>query len=306
MLKFKRLGISALCLLLCCGLLVLAVIPASALSFSVLPFPVASVPTALGVVNTGASTGHLASVVYRSAYAGATIIGCLENGTELTVLDTKDDYYRIDCCGMTGYIARSQVRTAIDGKYYVNCAAGGRDTRKLASYSAVEALALRNRLCANGKKYQGVPYVWGGSSPRGFDCSGFTQYVFAKTGIDINRTAVAQLENGIIIPKSELQPGDLVFFQNTGSSGRFASHVGIYIGDGKMVHAGSSTGITVSSIHSFYWSSHYLCARRMILTELTEELTMPDTGMIQKTNIFYWRNYSRTESPGIFHAPTIA
>ena len=112
------------------------------------------------------------------------------------------------------------------------------------------------------EKYIGVPYVWGGSSPSGFDCSGFVQYVFQQHGIQLNRTASTQYQHGIYVSQGNLQPGDLVFFQNTYTTG--ISHLGIYIGNGEFIHASSSNGVTISQLSNAYWSSHYYGARRIL------------------------------------------
>lgn len=109
--------------------------------------------------------------------------------------------------------------------------------------------------------YVGAPYVYGGTTPRGWDCSGFTSYVLAQYGIYPGRTTYAQWANGRAVSSSELAPGDLVFFANTFGPG--ISHVGIYIGGGRMVNASSErTGTRVDSIGDAYWGSHYAGARR--------------------------------------------
>ena len=115
---------------------------------------------------------------------------------------------------------------------------------------------------ATAKKYIGVPYVWGGSSPSGFDCSGFVQYVFQQHGIQLNRTASTQYQHGTYVSRSNLQPGDLVFFQDTYTTG--ISHLGIYIGNGEFIHASSSKGVTISQLSNTYWNSHYYGARRIL------------------------------------------
>lgn len=112
------------------------------------------------------------------------------------------------------------------------------------------------------KQYIGVRYVWGGSSPNGFDCSGLVQYVARQCGFSIARTANRQYNYGTYVEKANLQPGDLVFFANTYTSG--ISHVGIYIGDGDFIHApNSGSNVKISSLNSGYYSSHYYGARRL-------------------------------------------
>lgn len=120
---------------------------------------------------------------------------------------------------------------------------------------------VAGRIIASSMDYIGVPYVFGGTSPYGFDCSGYVQYVFANAGISLPRTADVQYEVGTPISTTDLVSGDLVFF-TTYTYG--ASHVGIYLGDGKFIHASSSRGVTVDSLGSSYWSSHYIGARRIL------------------------------------------
>lgn len=116
------------------------------------------------------------------------------------------------------------------------------------------------RLINIAMRFGGVPYVWGGETPAGFDCSGFVQYVFRQIGINLPRTADVQYELGRKVLPTELQPGDLVFFE-TYEPG--ASHNGIYVGDGNFIGANSGAGVAVASLASPYWSSRYLGARRL-------------------------------------------
>ena len=104
--------------------------------------------------------------------------------------------------------------------------------------------------------------MWGGTSPSGFDCSGLVQYVFKQHCILLNRTTKTQFQQGTFVSKAALQPGDLVFFQNTYTTG--ISHVGIYIGNNEFIHASSSKGVTISSLSNSYWASHYYGARRVL------------------------------------------
>ncbi|MBP2665567.1 MAG: hypothetical protein H6Q76_547 [Firmicutes bacterium] len=116
------------------------------------------------------------------------------------------------------------------------------------------------RLLNLAMRYGGVPYVWGGATPEGFDCSGFVQYVFAQIGVNLPRTADVQYEVGRKIMQSDLQQGDLVFFE-TYEPG--ASHDGIFVGDGQFIAANSGTGVAVVSLSDPYWSGRYLGARRL-------------------------------------------
>ena len=96
-------------------------------------------------------------------------------------------------------------------------------------------------------QFLGCRYVYGGS-PKGFDCSGFTSYVYRQFGYSLNRTASSQLDNGTPVAKEELQPGDLVMFKESGSGSKRASHVALYIGNGQIVHASTErTGIKITS-----------------------------------------------------------
>jgi len=108
--------------------------------------------------------------------------------------------------------------------------------------------------------YIGSRYVYGGTTPSGFDCSGFTSYVFRLHGVNLNRTAAGQYSNGVAVSKANLQPGDLVMFGKSG-----ISHVGIYIGGGNMVHAANSAnGVRIDNINSGYYANQYVGARRVI------------------------------------------
>ena len=117
------------------------------------------------------------------------------------------------------------------------------------------------QIVATGKKYFGVPYVFGGTTPKGFDCSGFLQYVFKENGFNIPRLADEQYKLGKSVQTSQLQAGDLVFF-TTYEPG--PSHCGIYVGNGDFMHASSSKGIRVDSLSNEYWRPRFLGGKKII------------------------------------------
>ncbi|MGI6648285.1 MAG: C40 family peptidase [Bacillota bacterium] len=118
-----------------------------------------------------------------------------------------------------------------------------------------------NNLLVTSKKYLGTPYVYGGKSPKGFDCSGFTQYVFNEYGIELPRSSREQAKVGVQIARSEIRPGDLLFF-NT-QSGREISHVGIYLGGNEFIHASQNTGISITPLNKGYYANRLITIRRI-------------------------------------------
>jgi len=119
-----------------------------------------------------------------------------------------------------------------------------------------------SRIVDKAAQYLGTPYRYGGASPGGFDCSGFTSYIYSQFGISLSRTAAGQYGNGIAVSKGNLVPGDLVFF----SCYSGIDHAGIYVGNGQFIHSSSprSGGVIYSSLNSGYYANTYVGARRVI------------------------------------------
>ncbi|MGZ9586737.1 C40 family peptidase [Paenibacillus marinisediminis] len=110
----------------------------------------------------------------------------------------------------------------------------------------------------------GIDYKYGGTTTKGFDCSGFVGYVFDKYEIDLPRTSSGMYDEGTKVKKSELRPGDLVFFN---TSGKGVSHVGIYVGDNKFAHASTSKGTRIDSLSMDYYENRYVGAKRILSDE---------------------------------------
>ncbi|MGB2991809.1 MAG: C40 family peptidase [Paenisporosarcina sp.] len=118
-----------------------------------------------------------------------------------------------------------------------------------------------SQVVSAANKVMGTKYVYGGTTTKGFDCSGFIGYVYKKVGVKLPRTSGAMYKTGKKVSKKNLKTGDLVFFN---TSGKGVSHAGIYIGKGKFVHSSSSKGVSVAKINDpYYWGSKYIGAKRV-------------------------------------------
>ena len=214
------------------------------------------------------------TLVHYGASSGSMVIGRLEDGSKLTVLSEYSSFYKIDCYDMNGYIAKEQVRRGMDGEYYVCCDPESDETVQTQYVSTADALTLRAQVLVLADAQLGTPYVMGGTAPGGFDCSGFASYVFRNNGFTIRRTVTQQLQDTIIISRENLQPGDLVFFSD-GSC--FTSHVGIYVGDNHIIHAGNA-GIGYADLDLSYFTSCYLCCRRIINVDTSSSQLLPSAA----------------------------
>jgi hypothetical protein len=121
--------------------------------------------------------------------------------------------------------------------------------------------AMQDDVVTYAKQFQGVQYKFGGTTPSGFDCSGYVIYVFKKFNINLPRTAADQYRLGTSVSKSNLKAGDMVFFQNTYKAG--ISHTGIYIGNNNFVSA-ADDGVNIDSLSNSYWGPHYAGAKRVL------------------------------------------
>ncbi|BAK98805.1 hypothetical protein OBV_16070 [Oscillibacter valericigenes Sjm18-20] len=181
--------------------------------------------------------------VRASAASGAESVATVNSDSPVTVNGFTDGWYAVTCqYGTTGYIRSDFVDLTSDAS-------------SSSSASGVVSVA---------KQYLGTRYAYGGASPSGFDCSGFTMYVFNQVGVSLPHSATSQWQSGAgqkITSTSALQSGDLVFFCDPSRSlGKACSHAGIYIGGGQFIHASSanSGGVIVSNLASGYYNTYFV------------------------------------------------
>ena len=156
------------------------------------------------------------------------------------------------------------VNGLVDGWYDVTCEYGTEGYIRSDFLDLTESSSSNSDIAATAKQYLGTGYVYGGASPRGFDCSGFTMYVYSQHGYSLPHSATSQWQSGLgtrVYSISELQPGDLVFFNDPSrNAGKACSHAGIYTGDGQFIHSSSSRsgGVIGSSLTSGYYNTYFV------------------------------------------------
>ena len=136
----------------------------------------------------------------------------------------------------------------------------------------MQSPGLVTSLLDKAKAYLGTPYHYGGTTPKGFDCSGFVRFVFGSFGFGLDRSSYSQANQGEPVDLQQIQPGDLLFFRTRGNQNR-VSHVGIYLGQGQFIHAGSwggpgKRGVKIGELDSSYYANRLISARR-VLTQPT-------------------------------------
>lgn len=181
------------------------------------------------------------------------LVAQLSRGSKAYIIGFNCGWYKVQYNGETGYI-RSDLLALSNAPSGNNQSSVGQ---------APVVLSVGEQVANYAKKFLKVPYVWGGTTPNGFDCSGYTQYVFKQMGYSLKRTAAQQLNNGTAVKRSNLKIGDLVFFKNTYSTSAAASHVGIYIGNDQFIHAAEG-GVKITDMDASYYASRYVGARRIV------------------------------------------
>lgn len=212
----------------------------------------ADVTIGYGLVQAGGSTLNVRSGP-GTTYSKVTT---LSDGAVVSIVGIDNGWYKIKTSsGATGYVS---------SEYMVTCkdSSGSRGDGTTAVAVASNS-SMGQQIVDYAKQFLGVPYVYGGNGPNSFDCSGFTSYIYRHFGYTLNRTASTQLSNGVAVSKSELQPGDLVFFRYNTSYP--ASHVGIYIGNGQFIHASTNKyQVQIDQLLTGHYANVYIAGRRIL------------------------------------------
>ena len=188
------------------------------------------------------------------------IISTLSRNNQVEILEENNGWIKIEYQGNVGYVATKYISdTKIETTSRSKTATETTSTANTNTETVVNAST--SEIVAYAKKYLGYKYVHGGNTPSGFDCSGFTQYVYKHFGYSLSRSSSSQASDGVAVSKSNLQAGDILCFSGSSGSKR-VSHVGIYIGGGKFIHsANTRKGVIISNIDGDGY--FYVCARRI-------------------------------------------
>lgn len=202
---------------------------------------------------TGYISSNASANLRSEPSTSAESLGKLARHTVITVVSEENDWYKVNYEGKEGYISKTLVTI-------------GEVPEETSSRSSelprTQAISSNQNIVSIAQNYLGNKYVSGGTTPEtGFDCSGFTQYVYGQCGITLSRTASSQANNGVPVEKTDLQPGDLLLFSYYGENS--IGHVGIYTGNGQFIHsANPKRGVVYDTIESGYYAQNYIGARR--------------------------------------------
>ncbi len=178
------------------------------------------------------------------------VVTRLYSGSTVRIIGINNGWFKVTSATFTGYISAEYAE--IVESTLSSSAASSSSASKTSSSSSI-----RQQIVDYAASFLGCPYVYGGATPKGFDCSGFTRYVYAHFNISIPHSSASQYKSSVTkITRSELKLGDLVFFSNGGSG---VGHVGIYVGGGSFIHAPRpGKSVCYDSLDSTYYSSHYI------------------------------------------------
>lgn len=201
------------------------------------------------------------------------VVETLILNSQVTVIGEAGDWYKVKVAGVEGYIAKRLLSNS-ETEVTSRSAEERQDivenettetTAEEVEQTTTQVSSIGQQIVDYAKQYLGCKYVYGGSGPSTFDCSGFTMYVYKKYGVNLSHSARAQSKNGTYVAKEDLQPGDLVFFKDYETMDGIG-HCGIYIGEGNFIHASSGTGycVKISTLLSGSYNTRYETARRLL------------------------------------------
>lgn len=212
----------------------------------------------LTINQEGYVSSNAAARMRQEPNTDSEILIRLPANTIVTVISEENDWYKVSYNGQEGYISKELITMGTPPSEEPS----SRTLEEPRSIDTISNSTSAEGIVSTAQSFLGGAYVSGGTSPSGFDCSGFTQYVYKQNGITIARTSSAQANNGTPVSRENLQPGDLVYFNN--GAGGSIGHVGIYVGNGQFIHAANANrGIVYDTIESGYYSTYYAGARRM-------------------------------------------
>lgn len=226
-------------------------------------------PTVKEISKTGYVTAD-SLMVRKEASASSEDLDSLSKNDKVQITGQVDGWYQIKINGKTGYVSAKYISdikvTSRSGSTIKEEKVTPMEVEEKTEETTSSTTSNSNKgtsVVEYAKNYLGCKYVSGGSSPAtGFDCSGFTSYVYKNFGVSLSRASKGQINDGVAVSRSDLQPGDIVVFNNSGNTA--IGHVGIYIGGDNFIHAANpSQGVTITSLSSSYYNKRYVGARRV-------------------------------------------
>jgi cell wall-associated NlpC family hydrolase len=183
----------------------------------------------------------------KSPSTSATVVTKLAKGQLVTVATQSKGWAKITANGKQGFVSTQFITP--------------KTTAAKAPATPASTANYRQKAISTAKSNLGVKYVWGGRTTSGFDCSGLVGYSFGKAGINLPRTAAEMYNKGKAVSTSSLIPGDLLFYATNG--GKKVTHVAIYLGNGQMIHAATSKGVSIANLNNTYWKPKFVGAKRI-------------------------------------------
>ena len=209
--------------------------------------------------------------VRSDASTDSSVVAGLEEFTEVTIVDEKDDFYKIKSGNVTGYVAKRLINLGDAGSRSLTSRPSSNEeeevevtqTAAVSTNNASYNSSLGEQIVEEAKQYLGYDYVSAGKNPStGFDCSGFTSYIYGQFGIGLGGSSGSQANVGTEVDEEDMEPGDLLVYLGSDKSG--VGHVGIYEGDGMFIHAANpSRGVVEDSINNSYYAQRLVSVRRL-------------------------------------------